>query len=48
MLLPKQELEIIDDENFEEEDPREALVAQLLGIGNLNMQRLFYMKRRRT
>ncbi|WP_368242833.1 segregation/condensation protein A, partial [Enterococcus faecalis] len=31
MLLPKQELEIIDDENFfEEEDPREALVAQLL------------------
>lgn len=31
MLLPKQELEIIDDEDFfEEEDPREALVAQLL------------------
>lgn len=30
MLLPKQELEIADEEELEGEDPREALVAQLL------------------
>ncbi|MGC6769730.1 segregation/condensation protein A [Enterococcus sp. LJL128] len=30
MLLPKQELEIVEDEEVEGEDPREALVAQLL------------------
>lgn len=49
MLLPKQELEIIDDENFfEEEDPREALVARYWSIGNLNMQRLFYMKKKKN
>lgn len=31
MLLPKQELELVEeDENLEGEDPREALVAQLL------------------
>lgn len=30
MLLPKQEMEAPEDEEYNEEDPREALVAQLL------------------
>lgn len=30
LLLPKQELEVANEEEYDEEDPREALVAQLL------------------